>query len=287
MTEPNAGSSHRPGKFKDISDLADPTPKDQPTLATRSNHPRPEPKPLVYHPISERKLSVRHIIHVHDNNHTSRIHDRIMLVIRHNSGTSFTCLTLCTHGDDVVDEDHSFDHAKLTTEATHQASVEQPDGYFRLCISLAWGGVERTPKPSAYINMQELWQIEYVEGVKFAILGQASYKHWPTARERIIDIFRKTMLMTPEERSPSISSDRPIEIGSVSSDSGSKATGKRRSSTAVDRTRDSKRLTDKDARMHEREDGLSKVTTITKGLFGTEKKVTTYERSSDRKSKRP
>lgn len=278
--------SRRPGKFKKISDFADPKPKKDGTHATESNQPQHQQKQLEYHPISERSLSVRHIIHIQDVNSTSRIHDRIMLVIRRNSGTSFTCLTFCTHGDDVVHEEHCFDHAKLSTGANCQSSAEGLDGYFRLCISLSWEGQEREPKQSAYINLQELWHIESVEGVKFAILGQARVEYWPIARTKIIDIFRMTMM--PADRSLSTGSDRPTEVGSVLSDSGSNVKGKPRSTVVTYGPRDRKRYSDGDIGSHDQEDGVYKrtITRTKQGLFGSERTVTVERPGGSKESKK-
>jgi hypothetical protein len=279
--------SRRPGKFKNISDFADPKPKNDGTHATESNQPQPQnqQKQLEYHPISSRSLSVRHIIHIQDVNPTSRIHDRIMLVIRRNSGTSFTCLTFCTHGDDVVHEEHCFDHAKLSTEANSQSSAEGLDGYFRLCISLSWEGQEREPNENAYINLQELWQIESVEGVRFAILGQARVEDWPIARSKIIDVFGMTML--PVDRSLSTGSSHPTEVGSVLSDSGSNVKGTPRSPAVTYEPRDRKRYNEGDIGSHDQVDGVYKRTTRTKqGFFGSKRTITIEQPGGSKESKK-
>lgn len=148
------------------------------------------------------RISVSHIIHIEDSDPTSRIHDRIMLVIRTNPPSSVTCLSFCRH-ERVIDDEHCLDHAKLATETDSQneitsksSSSTTPDAesyYFKLYVSLEYGGCKRRPMENAYINLKELWNIEHAEVVKFAILGKAVPSHWPAALEKIIEVFSSTV----------------------------------------------------------------------------------------------
>jgi hypothetical protein len=125
-----------------------------------------------------------------------------MLVIRTNPPSSVTCLSFCRH-DDVIDDEHSLDHAKLITEtdspseiASTSSSSTTPDaewGYFKLRVSLEYGGCKRRPMENAYINLKEMWNIESAEDVKFAILGKAVPSHWPAACQKIVDVFSSTV----------------------------------------------------------------------------------------------
>lgn len=143
----------RPGKFKNIYDFARPCLDDSSIDGSVMDDYE---TPVTYKPISERSLSVRHITHVKDVNTASRVHDRIMLVIRpNNSGTSYTCLTFCSHRDDILEDEHCKDHAKLTT-ASNTLLNDDTDGYPRLGVHLGWSGRIHVPQEHAYINLHEL-----------------------------------------------------------------------------------------------------------------------------------
>jgi len=125
-----------------------------------------------------------------------------MLVIRTNPPSSVTCLSFCRH-ERVIDDEHCLDHAKLATETDSQneitsksSSSTTPDAesyYFKLYVSLEYGGCKRRPMENAYINLKELWNIEHAEVVKFAMLGKAVPSHWPAALEKIIEVFSSTV----------------------------------------------------------------------------------------------
>jgi len=190
----HGSSSSRPGKFTKLSEFARPENQEPSNLNTNQS--------VNHNPITLDRISVSHIIHIEDRDPNSRIHDRIMLVIRTNPPSSVTCLSFCRH-ERVIDDEHCLDHAKLTTETDSQSKIastssssttlDAESDYFKLCVSLEYGGCKRRPMENAYINLKELWNIEYAEDVKFAILGKAVPSHWPDAREKIIQIFSSTV----------------------------------------------------------------------------------------------
>jgi hypothetical protein len=72
----HSNTSVRPGKFANIFDFAKPeNPESLQTIASQS---------LNHQTIASLRISVPHIVHVEDSDLNSRIHGRVMLVIRTN-----------------------------------------------------------------------------------------------------------------------------------------------------------------------------------------------------------
>lgn len=208
----NYGStSSRPGKFASLSEFA--IPENQGPLGSTPNQ-------SVHHdPIILNRIYVPHIIHIEDSDKNSRIHDRIMLVIRTNSpSSSMTCLSFCKH-ENVIDEEHCLDHAQVTTQTERQISTELASSYttieyFKLCISLEFDGYIQKPAKGVYINLKELWNIESTEAVKFAILGKVDPDHWPDACQKIIDVFSSSVGDLDRRRSRNSWSSAPMDFDS-------------------------------------------------------------------------
>lgn len=110
----HGSSSSRPGKFTKLSEFARPENKEPSNLNTNQS--------VNHNPITLDRISVSHVIHIEDSDPTSRIHDRIMLVIRTNPPSSVTCLSFCTH-ESVIDDEHCLDHAKLATETDSLSEI--------------------------------------------------------------------------------------------------------------------------------------------------------------------
>lgn len=191
--------SSRPGKFTNLYKFARPEPSNRPASGSE---PVGAEQLVDYKCISSRGLAVRHIIHIKDIDTNSRIHDRIMLVVREESGSAFTCLTFCTHSEpEVIHETHCQDHARLISHAEEQEAHHQENQYFNLCIILGLGDRNWKPQKDAYINLRELWHIESSDGVEFGVLGKACAQSWPRALEQIIHVFASSMRAGPRRTS--------------------------------------------------------------------------------------
>ncbi|ETN45054.1 uncharacterized protein HMPREF1541_09930 [Cyphellophora europaea CBS 101466] len=180
----------RPGKFKDLNDFAGYENVD--SADSHSALSRVDMRPE-YKATNAQRLFVRQIIHIRDVNVNSRIHDRIMLIIRLD-GNSFTCLTFCRHdAEAVVDTYLCVDHAALTANENEIISSSSNGPWFNICVQLSWGGRQAKPRASSLINLRELWHIESSEGITFGILGKVHKKSWNSATDRMIEIFSKSL----------------------------------------------------------------------------------------------
>ncbi|KAH7400073.1 hypothetical protein BKA64DRAFT_474115 [Cadophora sp. MPI-SDFR-AT-0126] len=198
-TKRRSSTSSRPGKFTDLSQFASPQNPEDPGAILHE---------LEHNPVASSGIVSPQIIHIKDEDPTSRIHDRIMLAIRNTSTTSLTCLSFCIHQGSIVHKTHCEDHAKLisgwnaTTETALPSSLPSSSSpislgheseYFTLHVTLESAGCKLKPNENVYINLKELWNIETASGVEFAILGQATHRHWQAAQEKIIDVFSSTV----------------------------------------------------------------------------------------------
>lgn len=204
--EHDDSTSLRPGKFVNVHHFARPEGQEASPAS-----------PEYLSALSLGRICAPCIVHIKDKDPTSRIHDRIMLIIRDTSSTSLTCLSFCKHSATLIHNKHCIDHAKLISEpGTNTGAPPQsplisygdPSDYFELHVSLGWSGCKLNPVDDAYLNLMEIWNIESNQDVKFAVLGQATCQYWPAARSKIIDVFASSVGGSESKSRQSLTSDR-------------------------------------------------------------------------------
>ena len=153
-----------------------------------------------------------HIIHIRDVHDIddrlrseSRLHNRVMLVIRTNysSGApSLTCLTFCQHEKKTFISPHfvarhacvKCAHTGHGTEAANndisqlRVVVERKD-WMSAPPPVVW---TFTPEPDVWLNIREIWNVDVELAV--AVLGEAEPDSFRTILEQVVDVFSSTVL---------------------------------------------------------------------------------------------
>lgn len=214
-TNSSTNSKTRPGKFESLDNFAVPS-----TLTNGSSTCKlPD-----YKDISALSIFKRgQIIHIKDRQlegdtcvHESRIHDRIVLILSYDLQAA-RCLPFCYHEDEshvngyhanVVASTLPLLEPQATNLSVEPASPPEPgrgcrpsisesatqadDSLFQASVNLKWAREHYRPKPTTYLNMSEIWRIEFT-GVEFAILGAIDDSCWRELRLRVAKDFIKSL----------------------------------------------------------------------------------------------
>ena len=143
-------------------------------------------------------LKPGHIIRVQDWSEESRLHNRVMLVIRTNRSDvsmSMTCLSFCRHGPRQRSLDFAREHAPVVdggSGAPPQAAQQNNMVPLRIVV-----GAEQSPaaifqlQPNIWINVREIWNVDY--GLRVAVLGDAEERSFEVLLTRVQQIFCSTL----------------------------------------------------------------------------------------------
>jgi len=138
-----------------------------------------------YVPASQAELAPGHIIHVKDNKQgtETRIHDRVMLVIKNNAPVSMVCYAFCKHDPPLASTSDAQTHWLVGQSGT-PPQAENPGGLPLLEVMLHYN---LSPKNDITINLRDPWNVEYE--VEVAKLGVVPVKFYEAVRRRINHIF--------------------------------------------------------------------------------------------------
>lgn len=128
-----------------------------------------------YAPATQAELAPGSIIHIKDNKAgvESRIHNRVMLVVRTNAPVSMTCYSFCKHDPPLSSPNDSRSHWLVYQTGT-PPQAENPAGLQPLEAYLHYG---LSPKSDITINLRDPWNVEYeVEIAKLGNLTSSAYK---------------------------------------------------------------------------------------------------------------
>jgi len=138
-----------------------------------------------YVPASQAELAPGHIVHIKDNKQgtETRIHDRVMLVIKNNAPVSMVCYAFCKHDPPLASTSDAQTHW-LVCPSEEPPQTENPGCLPLLEVVLHY---KLSPKSDITINLRDPWNVEYE--VEVAKLGVVPVKFYEAVRRRINHIF--------------------------------------------------------------------------------------------------
>jgi hypothetical protein len=188
-----SNSPNRPGVFPDLNGFI------QPPRTSRQRVPKPDD----YSNLTTANPEVGDIIHILEDNHSntrphaSCLHQRVMLVIRHDKpikGTcrSLTCVPLCRHISGVeTGTGQSHWNVEQVPEDGKRLQKKRDDDSPALAVWL--GSEEHVLLAGITVNLAEIWHVEY-EGVAVRDLGRVpSQKNLDLALTRVAGLFDKSV----------------------------------------------------------------------------------------------
>jgi len=137
-----------------------------------------------YVPASQAELAPGHIIHIKDNStgYETRIHNRIMLVIKRNAPVSMVCYAFCRHDPPLASTSDAQTHW-LVCQSGSPPQAENPAGLPLLEVALYY---KLSPESDNTINIRDPWNVEYeVEVAKLGIVPVESYREVRCAINKI------------------------------------------------------------------------------------------------------
>lgn len=196
---PSYSESHpsdRPGVFHNLENLIRPwgkTPR-KPALSL-----------AFYKRVTTANPEVGDIIHILEDNHEttgprgSCLHQRVTLVIRHDTPVkdtcrAMTCVPLCRHpGADTSTStiQSHWDVGQVLKDGTRlqdKADSSSP------ALVIQFGQTNHFLLPGVMVNLAEIWHVEY-DDIRIRDLGKVPWKkNLDVALARVVELFRETVL---------------------------------------------------------------------------------------------
>lgn len=157
----------RPGKFTDLKDF----------MSVPQRYLTDE---LEYVPAVQARLEPSCIIHILDRN--SRLHNRVMLMIKDYGSFSMGCVSFCRHRPALSSHNERQIHRLVRQSGAQKEGAVIP----RMCtveVELPWGDAQLSD--GITINLQEIWNVE--KEVNVAILGRMT--DWEEVWHQISEVF--------------------------------------------------------------------------------------------------
>ena len=173
-------------------------------------------------------LSPGDIIRIRDMDENSRLHNRVMLVIRTNkSGSSYsvTCLSFCRHSmRRTVATDFTDEHARVV--CAHSVQIGPDDNFPHLKIYIGTDDSGFKPQPEVWLNIREIWNVDLELAV--AVLGEAEPQSFAALLEKVKEIFCNTIgdhrpIENPQCGEPQSQQQHDIAVGSPPEDNGGRS----------------------------------------------------------------
>jgi hypothetical protein len=161
-------------------------------------------------PASGAGLAAGHIIRLHDGEY-SRLHNRIMLVIRTDRGgssNSMACLSFCKHGSEVSwSPGFAREHASVHDARGDGQTQQARSNMAQLKVYAGEGAMESRLEPGVWVNIREIWSVDL--NVRVAVLGRANKDTFSSLLDKVKELFCATLgdrdLAPPPARRPSTS----------------------------------------------------------------------------------
>lgn len=160
-------SDWREGKFSDLGTFLD---AEEATIAN-----------FEHRPAKSAGIRPGSIIHIHDQNPESRIHDRVLLVKSTNS-YCMICFSFCRHRPCIMESDAPIHWRAVAKGKPYQK--DHPLGLGALEMYLPYG---LSPHEEVTINLRDPWNVEW--DVSVAKLGEVTGDAWAEVRKEMIKIF--------------------------------------------------------------------------------------------------
>lgn len=157
------------------------------------------------------------VIHIIDGGATSqtqsRLHERVMLVIRHESpvpmtSRAMTCVPLCSHAPDTLSRaDRQHWNVKQELDPKSKVTRQYSDKYSGAGVSPDRQSLFVKLNRNLYleegitVNLAELWHVEY-DHILIEKIGQASDESRGLAFNKVADLFLKSLDAHRHHRKP-------------------------------------------------------------------------------------
>ena len=133
------------------------------------------------------------IIRIRDVDSNSRLHNRVMLVIRANtSGSSYslTCLTFCRHSvRRTIASEFADNHARVICARTGHVRPDDVSPHLKVFVGRDDLGF--IPEPEVWLNIREIWNVDLQLAV--AVLGEADPRSLTTLLDHVKTVFCNTI----------------------------------------------------------------------------------------------